>query len=81
VDQLNKEIEEIRILMLEATKKSSSSRERWNKEEPSAVGQQHKGRGADRQLHVKFWDPGGSSFEQEQESHEKELMNFSSMGV
>jgi hypothetical protein len=40
LDQLDKEIEEIRKSMLEATKKETNNRERWNRGEPATLGKQ-----------------------------------------
>jgi hypothetical protein len=62
VDQLDKEIEEIKRLMLEATKKASNNREGWDRREPAgAAGKQEQQiKGASGQLQFQVWDPGGS---------------------
>jgi hypothetical protein len=76
VDQLDKEIEDIKRLMLEATQEVVN-REGWNRRVPAgAVGQQsQQGRGASGQLQFQVWDPGGSQ-QHSRGSHEQELMIF-----
>jgi hypothetical protein len=63
VDQLDREIEEIRRLMLESTKKIVNNRWRLTRGDPAtATGQQQEkqSRRAGGQLRAKVWDPGGS---------------------
>jgi hypothetical protein len=60
--------------------RSKPTKEGGGTEEEPAVAegkqQQQQGRGADGQLQIQIWDPGGSQ-PQQQGSHEKELMIFS----
>jgi hypothetical protein len=76
VDQLDKEIEEIKRLMLEATQ-GATNREVWDKRKPAGAAGKKKqqGKGEDGQLQEKVWDPGGSQ-QQSRGSHEQELMIF-----
>jgi hypothetical protein len=76
VDQLDKEIEDIKRLMLEAAQEAVN-REGWNRRGPAgAAGQQRQqGRGASGQLQFQVWDPRGSQ-QHSRGSHEKELMIF-----
>jgi hypothetical protein len=76
MDQLDKEIEEIKRLILEEAQEAFI-REVWDKRKP--VGATHKkklqGKGADEQLQEKVWDPRGSQ-QCGRGSHEWELMFF-----
>jgi hypothetical protein len=79
VDQLDKEIEEIKRLMLEATQEAVI-REVWDRRKPAgAAGKKKKqGKGVDEQLQEKVWELGGSQ-QHSRGSHEQELMIFPAM--
>jgi hypothetical protein len=78
LEQLDKEIEEIRRMMLRSVQEAIN-KEKLNRGNPSiAAGnmqQQQQSNGADGQLQKRVWDPGG--FQQSRGAHEQELMNFS----
>jgi hypothetical protein len=76
VDQLDKEIEDIKRLMLEEAQEAINI-EGWNiRGLVGATGKQRQqGRGASGQLQFQVWDPGGSQ-QHNRGSHEKELMIF-----
>jgi len=80
VDRLDRVIEDVRRLMLEASEKEERSREMMIKGESAVSGQQKQSRGVDGQLHNEIWDPRGSQ-PQQQGSHKDELVNFFSVGV
>jgi hypothetical protein len=74
---MDREIEELRRLMLRS-ETNTASEEKLSRRNPAiAAGkkQQQQSSGADGQLQRTFWDPGG--FQQSQEAHEQELIDFS----
>jgi hypothetical protein len=81
MDQLDKEIEEIKRLMLEATQEEII-REVWDRGKPAGVVGKKKlqGKGADEQLQEKVWDLGGSQ-QHGRGSHEQGAHAFPSSGV
>jgi hypothetical protein len=74
LDQLDKEIEEIKRLMLEVAQEATN-RETWDKRKPTReVGKKRQEvKGANEQLQEKVWDLGGSQ-KQRRGRHEQELM-------
>jgi hypothetical protein len=71
LEQLDREIEEIRRLMLRSAHETSSKKKLSRRKPTIAAGkkqQQQQSRGADGQLQRIIWDPGG--FQQSWEAHE-----------
>ena len=79
VNQPNEQIEKMRKLMLETTQQTTKNKGKMNKGVPIAKGkkqQQQHGNGAYGQLQIEIWNPGGSQ-QQQQRSHEQDLMILS----
>jgi hypothetical protein len=76
VDRLDKEIKEVKRLMLEAAKEALV-KEIWDKRKPAKQSGQkmQKEKGADGQLKEKVWDLGGPQ-KQSRGNHKHELMIF-----
>jgi hypothetical protein len=78
LEQLDREIEEIRRLMLRSAQEAVNKgrlRKRNPGREARKQQQQPQGSGVDGQLQRIVWDLGG--FQQRWEAHDQELMNFS----
>jgi hypothetical protein len=66
VDQLDKDIEEIRKMMFKLVQETANNGERWNRRDLATEGkqqQQQQGIGGNGKLQIQVWDPRGSQLQ------------------